>query len=113
MSLLNKYGAKLAKRDGGWYCFYCHYPLVRILSNGLFDPDCVKCRSYGPIDICTEKIGYTFPSIDHRIPKSKGGKHNIENLVLACQICNGRKHIRAESEFREKFLPEILAQRYG
>lgn len=28
---------------------------------------------------------------DHKIPKSKGGTNDIENLVLACRKCNGLK----------------------
>jgi len=35
--------------------------------------------------------------IDHIIPQAKGGQHNIENLCLACSICNSHKldHIEA------------------
>jgi hypothetical protein len=32
----------------------------------------------------------TFP-IDHIVPRSDGGKHDPENLALACQHCNQTK----------------------
>ena len=37
-------------------------------------------------------------SIDHIIPKSKGGKTNFENCVAACKGCNLRKGGRTPSE---------------
>jgi len=35
----------------------------------------------------------------NRIPLSKGGKHEIGNLALACAKCNLRKHIQTADEF--------------
>jgi 5-methylcytosine-specific restriction endonuclease McrA len=37
-------------------------------------------------------------SIDHIIPKSRGGKTNFENCVAACKTCNLRKGGRTPSE---------------
>ncbi len=37
-------------------------------------------------------------SIDHIIPKSRGGKTNFENCVAACRNCNLRKGGRTPSE---------------
>jgi 5-methylcytosine-specific restriction endonuclease McrA len=30
-------------------------------------------------------------TIDHIIPRCKGGKHSWENVVIACSACNSRK----------------------
>ena len=30
-------------------------------------------------------------TLDHVIPRSKGGKHSWDNVVTACERCNGRK----------------------
>ncbi len=37
-------------------------------------------------------------SIDHVIPRSKGGTHTWENLVAACRSCNSRKRDRLLEE---------------
>jgi 5-methylcytosine-specific restriction endonuclease McrA len=31
-------------------------------------------------------------TMDHVIPLSKGGRHEIDNIVPACRFCNGSKH---------------------
>ena len=37
-------------------------------------------------------------TIDHILPKSRGGKNTWENLVTACQSCNNRKRDRTPEE---------------
>lgn len=37
--------------------------------------------------------------IDHVQPLSKGGKHNLENLVPACKTCNLKKGTKTKEEF--------------
>lgn len=34
---------------------------------------------------------HEFPTIDHVIPQSKGGKHVWENVLTACSTCNNKK----------------------
>ena len=36
-------------------------------------------------------------SIEHTIPKVKGGSNDWDNLALSCQGCNGHKHIATEA----------------
>lgn len=43
-----------------------------------------KVRKQGVCHYCGE-FGDT---VDHIIPRSQGGTHNIENLVCACRDCN-------------------------
>ena len=38
--------------------------------------------------------------IDHYMPLSKGGRHELDNLVIACVLCNRRKNARHPEEFR-------------
>lgn len=44
---------------------------------------------------CCQYCGKRFSSaeltFDHLIPKSKGGKTNLENVVMACEPCNSKK----------------------
>ena len=39
-------------------------------------------------------------SIDHVVPRSRGGQHVWENVVAACRACNSRKRDRLLSETR-------------
>lgn len=42
--------------------------------------------------------------VDHIIPLSKGGPHEIHNLAIACKSCNLRKN----AKMPEDFLAELL-----
>ena len=37
-------------------------------------------------------------TLDHVIPRSKGGKHTWDNVVIACERCNSRKGDRTPSQ---------------
>ena len=37
-------------------------------------------------------------TLDHVIPRSKGGKHTWDNVVIACEQCNSRKGDRTPSQ---------------
>ena len=40
-------------------------------------------------------------TIDHVMPRSRGGKSNMKNYVLACRTCNGAKANMTLDEFLE------------
>ena len=42
-------------------------------------------------------------TIDHRVPRSRGGTNNIANLVTCCPRCNARKNLVEVCAY-EKFL---------
>lgn len=42
--------------------------------------------------------GHKASTIDHVIPRSRGGKHRWENVVAACGPCNARKDDKLLSE---------------
>lgn len=65
-----QYHKQLADRDGGWRCHYCHVP---------FTP-----RPNGTCEA----------TVDHKIPTSRGGNSEADNLVLCCTSCNSRKSNR-------------------
>ena len=50
---------------------------------------CQYCANYFPSDKLT---------MDHVIPKSRGGKNTWENLVAACKKCNQKKGSRTPQE---------------
>lgn len=61
----------------------------KIIRNSL-NPNstCVYCNCYFTLDSYGKKSSLT---IDHIVPQSKGGTHDLENLVPACMGCNTRK----------------------
>jgi 5-methylcytosine-specific restriction endonuclease McrA len=38
-------------------------------------------------------------TVDHRVPRSRGGSDGLGNLVFSCFACNQRKRDRAEADF--------------
>jgi 5-methylcytosine-specific restriction endonuclease McrA len=54
-------------------------------------------------------------TLDHIIPRSKGGKSTWENLVASCKACNGKKGNRLLKEVNMRLLrpPRPLSQEYA
>lgn len=59
----------------GGNCTYCGQPMMRMQN---------------------EPMSF---SIDHAIPRSRGGTHHLENLVGACRRCNGDKGSLTREEY--------------
>jgi 5-methylcytosine-specific restriction endonuclease McrA len=51
-------------------------------------------------------------TVDHVIPRSRGGKTTWENVVTACDKCNGRKGNRTPAEAGLKLLTQPERPRY-
>jgi hypothetical protein len=56
-------------------------------------------RADGSCEYCRSQSRYaTQPfSIEHIIPRAKGGPTTVENLALACQGCNNHKYDKVEA----------------
>jgi 5-methylcytosine-specific restriction endonuclease McrA len=52
-------------------------------------------------------------TLDHVVPKSRGGGHSWSNLVSACKACNHRKGGRSPEEARMKLLSTPREPRVG
>lgn len=79
LSFFRKQMLELIISECGKNCHYCHKPTrVNYLDD---DPS---------LDHAT---------LDHKIPKSKGGSNARENLVLACNKCNNAKSDRSYEDF--------------
>jgi len=56
-------------------------------------------RDKGRCQYCGVKVTIKTGTIDHYIPKSKGGEHTWANVVLACTKCNQKKGSKMPQEF--------------
>lgn len=70
---------------------YVHIPYQSISLNriNIFRRDSFKCG------YCGDKNNLT---IDHVLPRSRGGKDTWQNLVTACESCNSKKGDRTPDE---------------
>lgn len=55
-------------------------------------------RDFGECQYCQKSVTIATATIDHVVPKSRGGDHTWENLVIACSKCNGKKGSRLLDE---------------
>lgn len=60
----------------------CHYCGREMLSIG-------DVERLAPTNHTKLPVGY--PTLDHVTPRSKGGRFVLENLVVACSVCNNKK----------------------
>jgi 5-methylcytosine-specific restriction endonuclease McrA len=71
-------------------------PRVKLTKQEIFRRDQYTCQYCG-----TKAKGLT---IDHIIPRSRGGKHSWSNLVTACPECNRKKGGRTLQEVKMRFI---------
>ena len=48
---------------------------------------------------CKKVLLFEESTLDHKVPKSKGGSNDIENFVLSCKKCNGKKGSSSYEDF--------------
>lgn len=51
---------------------------------------------------CYKSILFDEISVDHKLPKSKGGKNSMENYAVCCFNCNNDKADMTEEEYTKK-----------
>ena len=54
----------------------------------------VWLRDRGHCQYCAKKMSLNEATVDHVVPKSRGGKNTWENVALACEKCNQKKGSR-------------------
>ncbi len=52
-----------------------------------------------PCFFCNEILKADNISLDHKIPKHRGGSESLENLTIICDRCNRRKGVLTSSEY--------------
>jgi len=63
----------------------------------LHGDDCFWCE----ISLDFEDDGGWHPTLDHYVPKVKGGNNKIGNLVLACDWCNQKRAHMTPNQFKK------------
>lgn len=72
----------------------------------------VLARDHYTCQYCGLEPARQMLTLDHVLPRSRGGKTTWENVVAACQKCNGRKGNRTPDEARMTLLTEPKRPRY-
>jgi len=68
------------------------YKKVAISRENLMRRDNYECQ------YCGVRLNRKTGTVDHVVPKSKGGKHTWANVVAACKKCNNKKDNRTPVE---------------
>ena len=71
---------------------------VRFNRSDLYLRDCGTCQ------YCEKKLSRESATIDHVIPRSKGGQTTWENCVISCSDCNTKKGNKSLSETNMRLL---------
>ena len=78
-------------------------PRVKLSRREVFSRDRHTCQYCGSIS--------RDLTIDHVMPKHRGGRHEWDNLVAACRACNHRKGGKTVAEARMRLMREPRAPR--
>ena len=90
-----------------------HYIDVRSRQNRVTNRHRIFARDRYRCQYCGRR-GTAFDlTLDHILPKSRGGRTLAENLVTACRVCNNRKGDRTPEEARMPLLTNPAALYYG
>jgi CRISPR/Cas system Type II protein with McrA/HNH and RuvC-like nuclease domain len=72
-------------------------------------------RDYGKCFFCGKELIYGKMSIDHYLPRSKGGTDDVFNLVTSCKNCNGTKRNTVPEDIEKRhlewFIQGVLARK--
>ena len=90
-----------------------HYIDIRSRQNRVTNRHRIFSRDHYRCQYCGRR-GTAFDlTLDHILPKSRGGRTLAENLATACQVCNNRKGDRTPEEARMPLLTNPAALYYG
>ncbi len=90
-----------------------HYIDLRSRQNRVTNRHRIFARDRHRCQYCGRR-GTAFDlTLDHVLPKSRGGRTLAENLVTACQVCNNRKGDRTPEEARMPLKTNPAALYYG
>jgi len=80
---------------------------LRYSKKGILLRDKMKCQ------YCGKKCDSTDATMDHVVPRSRGGKTSWTNIVTACHSCNNKKDNQTPSEANMKLLSQPVKPKNG
>lgn len=83
------------------------FKIVSAHRREIINRDNNQCQ-YCSIELPNDKL-----TLDHIIPKSKGGKNTWDNLVAACKKCNQKKGNRTPEEANMKLVCRPIKPKYN
>ena len=90
-----------------------HYINIQARQNRATQRNRILARDRYRCQYCGKK-GTAFElTMDHVLPRSRGGRTFADNLVASCQTCNNRKGNRTPEEARMPLLMNPAALYYG
>lgn len=78
-----------------------HLYRKRLKENGIFEISKKDWRYLLNQKNCFYCERQTKLTLEHVVPVSRGGRHSIGNLVMACKTCNSSKHARLLTEWKK------------
>ena len=81
-------------------------PIVRYSRHNIYKRDGNICQ------YCSKYCKTNMKTLDHVIPKSKGGKNTWQNVVTCCRICNSKKGNKTLSELGWKLINKPIAPKW-
>jgi 5-methylcytosine-specific restriction endonuclease McrA len=96
-----KHARELRQTETGYLKETYRRMMSRLKGGITFEEMCNFYNSTNKCFYCGKKIiPFTVDKqIDHKIPVSRGGKNNIENLAICCKSCNSGKCDMTDSEY--------------
>lgn len=93
-------------------------PIRRNYYNSNFNRSSLVKRDKSSCQYCGKKLSASNVTIDHVLPRDKGGQTTFTNCVVACQICNNKKANRTPEEagmplLKKPVHPAFTSARYS
>lgn len=86
---------------------------IRARHNRVTNRHRILSRDHYRCQYCGKRGSAFDLTLDHILPRSRGGRTVAENLVSACRACNNRKSDRTPEEARMPLLTNPAALYYG
>ena len=79
------------------------YKTASLTRNNVFKRDHYKCQ------YCGETLCKEVETLDHVIPRCRGGRHEWTNVVACCKFCNAKKADRTPEEAKMPLIKPPIA----